>query len=100
MSEENKKIIEKFVNSDDFYVIDCYISKPYVETINEMQEEKEMLKSTIDQLLKENRRNVEIIVKDNNKKMKYKSVLDEIRECAQQDCGMYEIIKILDKVKE
>ena len=35
MNEE--KIIEKFVNSKDFFVIENYISKPYEETIEELE---------------------------------------------------------------
>lgn len=32
----------------------------------------------------------------NRDRIKYKSMLEEIRKCAEQDCRMYEIIKILD----
>ena len=45
MNEE--KIIEKFVNSKDFFVIENYISKPYEETIEELEHNWNELKKYI-----------------------------------------------------
>lgn len=38
-----KEIITEFVNSDSFPIIHNYISRPYEETINEMQQDKDNL---------------------------------------------------------
>lgn len=36
-SDDKEKIIKEFVNSDTFEIIEDYISKPYIETINELE---------------------------------------------------------------
>jgi len=45
MSEED--IIDEFVNSSNFEIIDNYISKPYIETIEELDKEIERLKEKL-----------------------------------------------------
>lgn len=80
MSEENKKIIDEFVNSKDYFVIDYYISKPYIETIQEMEQEKQQLKSVLDEIR-------ELMNRYNLGKYDYSIPTFEIQE-------------ILDKVKE
>jgi hypothetical protein len=47
-----EEIIKDFVNSDTFEIIEDYISKPYIETINELEnnwnELKEWLENELD----------------------------------------------------
>ena len=46
--EEHNKIID-FVNSDDYMLLNSYISKPYEETIIEQDKEIERLNNIIDE---------------------------------------------------
>jgi len=49
--EEHNKIID-FVNSDDYMLLNSYISKPYEETIIEQDKEIERLNNIINELEK------------------------------------------------
>ena len=49
--EEHDKIIN-FVNSEDYMLLNSYISKPYEETIIEQDKEIERLNNIIDELEK------------------------------------------------
>lgn len=42
--EKEKKVIQAFVNSENFKIIDKYISTPYIETIKELDSNWEDLK--------------------------------------------------------
>lgn len=54
-----KEIIEEFVNSKDFEIIESYISEPYEETIKELDEENQQLKEKIEMLKQADRNTYE-----------------------------------------
>lgn len=52
MDEKEKQIILDFVNSDNFEVIEDYITKSYIETIEELDQANKKYKEVIDKLKK------------------------------------------------
>ena len=81
MNEE--KIIEKFVNSKDFFVIENYISKPYEETIEELEHNWNELKKWLEGYIQsyENRMNLPFgdVIRLSKEKMLLNNVLDKIQ---------------------
>lgn len=45
-----KEVIDRFVNSPEFYIIEEYVSKPYEDTIIEQDKEIQVLKNNWDEL--------------------------------------------------
>lgn len=97
MSEEYTETTNGY--SQVIEVEDCTM-KNVCKYIKQLQQENQQLKEQLDKATKQSVTDHKYASECEDKVITYKSVLDEIRECAQQDCGMYEIIKILDKVKE
>lgn len=56
-----EEIILKFVNSDEFSVIEDYISKPYIETIKELEQERNKYKELYEKEKEKNEKAIEYL---------------------------------------
>lgn len=105
MSEEEHNKIIDFVNSDDFMLLDSYISKPYEETIIEQDKEIERLNNQLDFIKDQNKYidKLEKMVKERNSIIKEaKEYLPKLRTSSsyELDDKIDNLEEILDKTDE
>lgn len=75
-----KEVIDKFVNSAEFYIIEEYVSKPYEDTIIEQDEEIQRLKNNWDELKECIKNRLHTITMHPYMIHSYEFVLDKMKE--------------------